>query len=285
VALARLPGVTIATFGDMMRVPGSSTSLMAQRARGSDIRIVYSPLDAVALAERHPHMKVVFLGVGFETTAPAVAGSIKAAAARGLDNYFVLTAHKTIPRVMTLLASDPELALDGFICPAHVSVIIGTEAFLPLAEVYGRPCVVTGFEPVDILRGVELLTEQVAAGTARVENEYSRAVKAEGNVRAQALMAEVFEPCDAHWRGLGLVAESGLSIAPAYRAFDAETALPVEVEPSVEHQGCRCGDILTGRLPPSQCPLFGAVCRPESPVGACMVSSEGSCAAAYKYGS
>jgi hydrogenase expression/formation protein HypD len=284
VALARLPEVMVATFGDMLRVPGSTTSLMAQRARGGDIRIVYSPLDAVDLAERHPLRKVVFLGVGFETTAPAVAGSIKSAAARGLNNYFVLSAHKTIPRVMELLAADPELALDGFICPAHVSVVIGADAYAPLAEVHGRPCVVTGFEPTDILRGVELLVEQVVAGTARVENEYSRAVKRGGNLRAQTLMEEVFEPCDAEWRGIGTVEGSGLRLAPAYGAFDAETALPVDLEPLREHQGCRCGDILTGRLPPRLCPLFGTVCRPESPVGACMVSSEGSCAAAYKYG-
>jgi hydrogenase expression/formation protein HypD len=185
---------------------------------------------------------------------------------------------------MEILAADPELDLDGFICPAHVSVVIGADAYRPLAEVHGRPCVVTGFEPTDVLRGVELLAAQVMAGEARVENEYSRAVKGEGNCRARELMAEVFEPCDAQWRGLGVVPGSGLRIAPAYRAFDAELALPVEVEPLKEHQGCRCGDILTGRLQPAQCPLFGSVCRPESPVGACMVSTEGSCAAAYKYG-
>jgi hydrogenase expression/formation protein HypD len=284
IALARQPEVIIATFGDMLRVPGSTTSLMAQRARGGDIRIVYSPLDAVALAQQHPTRKVVFLGVGFETTAPTVAGSIKAAAARGLGNYFVLSAHKTVPGVMSLLAADPGLSLDGFICPAHVSVVIGAAAYAPLATTHGRACVVTGFEPADILRGMELLLEQVMAGDARVENEYSRAVKEEGNARAQALLAEVFEPCAAEWRGIGTVEGSGLRLAAAYSDFDAETALPVEVEPLKEHQGCRCGDILTGRLQPQQCPLFGSVCRPESPVGACMVSSEGSCAAAYKYG-
>ncbi len=284
IALARLPGAIIATFGDMLRVPGSSTSLMEERARGGDIRVVYSPLDAVALAASHPQQQVIFLGVGFETTAPAIAGSILTAEQQGVRNYFVLTSHKTIPLPMQILAADPELAIDGFICPAHVSAVIGANPYQRLAEEGQTPCVVTGFEPADVLQGVEMLARQVVAGVSRVEIQYSRVVKWEGNARAKAVMAQVFTPCDAEWRGIGLIPGSGLRIADRYARFDAEQVIPVAVEMLQEHQGCRCGDILKGKLSPFACPLFATVCSPESPVGACMVSSEGTCAAAYKYG-
>ncbi|UFS69238.1 hydrogenase formation protein HypD [Geomonas sp. RF6] len=284
VALSRLPDVTITTFGDMLRVPGSSSSLMEERARGADVRIVYSPLDAVQYAAKNPQRRVVFLGVGFETTAPIIAGSIQAAESMGLTNFFVLASHKTIPIPMEILSSDPELSVHGFICPAHVSAIIGADAYRFLSERHGIPCVVTGFEPADILQGVEMLTRQVLAGESRVEIQYKRVVSAEGNLRAQKVLAEVFTPCDAQWRGIGLIPGSGLKIAERYASFDAELAIPVTVEETREHPGCLCGEILKGKRSPFDCPLFGTVCTPEDPAGACMVSSEGNCAAAYKYG-
>jgi hydrogenase expression/formation protein HypD len=284
VACCRLPAAIIATFGDMVRVPGSTSSLMEERARGADVRIVYSPLDAVKLAAENPDKRVIFLGVGFETTAPTIAGSILAAVAKGLSNYFVLSAHKTIPVPMQVLSADPELSIDGYLCPAHVSAIIGAEAYRPLAEERGVPCVVTGFEPVDVMKGVEMLAIQAAEARSTVEIEYSRVVKWSGNPKAREIMAEVFAPCDAEWRGIGTIPGSGLEIREKYAQFDAEKAIVLDVEVAREHAGCRCGDILKGKATPFECPLFATACTPEAPVGACMVSSEGTCAAAYKYG-
>ena len=284
VALARRPGTIIATFGDMVRVPGSSSSLSREQAAGADIRVVYSPLDAVALAEQQPGQNVVFLGVGFETTTPTIAGAVVTARRKELSNFFVLCAHKTIPGPMAVLADDPELRVDGYLCPAHVSAIIGAEAYRPLAERHKIPCVITGFEPLDILQGVLMLARQIIAGEARVETQYRRVVKPEGNLKAQQLLAEVFEPCDANWRGIGVIPGSGLQLREEYAAFDATLQLPVTLEPPREHAGCRCGEILKGKLRPADCPLFRTVCTPEEPVGACMVSSEGTCAAEYKYG-
>lgn len=284
VACARLPDVIITTFGDMMRVPGSSTSLMEERARGADIRVVYSPLDAVALAENNPGRRIIFLGVGFETTAPAIAASILTAAQKNLTNFFVLGANKTIPIPMGILANDPELRIDGFICPAHVSAIIGADAYSFLAKEYHLPCVVTGFEPVDIMQGVEMLARQVLNGESRVEIQYSRVVKRDGNKKALEILDQVFRVCDADWRGIGNIPRSGLEINDSYGAFDAARAITVEVEETREHEGCVCGEILKGKVSPGDCPLFGTSCTPEAPVGACMVSSEGTCAAAYKYG-
>jgi len=284
IALSRLPDLIIATFGDMLRVPGSSSSLMEERAMGADVRIVYSPLDAVQIAARNPGKRVVFLGVGFETTAPTIAGSILAAKVQRLKNYFVLASHKTMPEPMAILSADPELSVDGYICPAHVSAIIGANAYRFLCEEYRVPCVVTGFEPTDVMQGVEMLVRQALEGVSQVEIQYSRVVRWEGNAKAQSVLAEVFTPYDADWRGIGILPGSGLKIAEAYRAFDAELAIPVAVEELREHQGCQCGEILKGKITPFDCPLFGTVCTPESPVGACMVSSEGTCAAAFKYG-
>ncbi len=283
-ALAQRPEVIIATFGDMVRVPGSHSSLMEERAKGADIRIVYSPLDAVKLAAANPTRIVVFLGVGFETTAPAIAGSILAAQAQGLTNYLVLAAHKTMPQPMDILSADPELALSGYLCPAHVSTITGIGAYEPLVARYRIPCVITGFEPADVMQGITMLTEQALAGRASVEIQYRRVVKPEGNLTAQRLLAQVFVPCDAEWRGIGVISGSGLAIREEFAAFDAERVLPVDVPPAKEHPGCRCGEILKGKVSPFDCPLFGTACTPEAPVGACMVSSEGTCAAAYKYG-
>jgi hydrogenase expression/formation protein HypD len=205
------------------------------------------------------------------------------AKAKGLRNYFVFASHKTIPIPMAILSSDPELAIDGYLCPAHVSAIIGADAYLPLAQ-KGIPCVVTGFEPADVMQGVEMLIRQVVEGRHEVENQYRRVVSREGNRKAQAILRDVFIPFEAGWRGIGVISGSGLAIAPAYREFDADTMIPVTVEEPVDHPGCRCGDILRGKVSPFDCPLFAGVCTPESPVGACMVSSEGTCAAAYKYG-
>ena len=199
------------------------------------------------------------------------------------DMYGISAAHKTIPGPMAVLSSDPELAIDGYLCPAHVSAIIGADAYRPLAE-RGIPCVVTGFEPADVMQGVEMLVRQMVEGRHEVENQYRRVVNAEGNRKALEIIGELFVPMDAEWRGIGIIPGSGLAIAPAYRQFDAGAMIPVEVEEPVEHPGCRCGDILRGKLSPFDCPLFGGVCTPESPVGACMVSSEGTCAAAYRYG-
>lgn len=285
VALARRPDTIIATFGDMVRVPGSSSSLVREQAAGAVVRVVYSPLDAVALAAKHPDKSVVFLGVGFETTTPTIAGAVVTARRKGLTNFFVLCAHKTIPIPMAVLAGDPDLQVDGYLCPAHVSAIIGAEAYRPLAEQHRVPCVITGFEPLDVLQGVLMLARQVVAGEAVVEIQYRRVVRPEGNLKAQALLDEVFEPCDARWRGIGTIPGSGLRLRPEYAAFDAAVQLPVPVETPREHAGCLCGEILKGKVRPADCPLFRTVCTPEEPVGACMVSSEGTCAAEYKYGS
>lgn len=284
VAYSRCHGTIVATFGDMMRVPGSSSSLMEERARGADVRVVYSPLDAVSLAANYPDHRVIFVGVGFETTAPTIAASILAAHEKGLKNYFVLASHKTIPIPMQVLSADPELAIEGYICPAHVSAIIGADAYRLLAAEQQVPCVVTGFEPADVMCGVEMLVRQVVEGRSEVEIEYSRVVRAEGNRQAQRILEQVFVPCDAEWRGIGIIPGSGLEIAPAYAAYDVEKALPVAVEEPREHRGCLCGEILKGKVTPFQCPLFATACTPEAPVGACMVSSEGTCAAAFKYG-
>lgn len=274
----------VATFGDMMRVPGSRSSLMEARAAGADVRILYSPLDAVAMAQANPERRVVFLGVGFETTTPAVAATILEAKRLGITNLSVLAAHKTIPGPMEILSADPELSLSGYLCPAHVSTVIGGNAYLPLAEKFRIPCVVTGFEPTDVLQGIEMLLAQIIAGESRVEIQYSRAVSWEGNPKARKIMDTVFEPCDTPWRGLGMLPESGLAIRNEYSAFDAERLLGPDLPPETENSACRCGEVLRGKLSPFDCPLFASACTPEEPVGACMVSSEGTCAAAYKYG-
>ncbi len=274
----------IATFGDMLRVPGSHSSLMEERAKGADIRIVYSALDAVKLACDNPDRRVIFLGVGFETTAPTVAASILEAARHNLANYCVLAAHKTMPIPMEILTADPDLNLSGYLCPAHVSTVIGGNAYKTLAAKYNIPCVVTGFEPADVMQGIEMLLAQLLAGESRVEIQYSRAVTWEGNPKAQRILELVFEPCDAIWRGLGNMPGSGLAIRNELAAFDAEKVLQITAVEERENPDCRCGEVLKGKLTPFDCPLFDTICTPETPVGACMVSSEGTCAAAYKYG-
>ena len=283
IALARIDGVTLTTFGDMKRVPGSTSSLAAEQAAGRDIRVVYSPLDALKIAADNPDREVVFVGVGFETTTPLVAAAVRRAVAQGLGNFSVFAAHKTVPATLAALVDDPQVALDALILPGHVSTIIGCAPYEVLAREHGIPGVVTGFEPIDLLSSFYLLLKMLACGEARIVNDYSRAVADEGNVTAQEAIAEVFEPCDAVWRGLGRIAGSGYRFREKYAAFDAVKRFSPAVEPTVEARGCRCGDVLRGCLAPDECPLFAHVCTPENPVGPCMVSSEGSCAAFYKY--
>lgn len=283
VALAREPGVVLATFGDLMRVPGSTTSLERERAAGADVRVVTSPIDAVEMAAREPERKVVFLGVGFEATAPAVALAMRLADERGLANFLVLSGHKVMPPALRALVSGGPVRIDGFLMPGHVSAVIGSRPYEFLAEEFSIPSVVAGFEPTDVLQGIWMLMRQLNAGRAAVEIQYKRVVRPEGNPRAWAAVEERFEPADAVWRGIALIPASGLAIRPAFAGQDAAVQIPVEVEPPAEKKGCICGQVLQGVKRPADCPLFGAGCRPEHPVGACMVSSEGSCAAAFKY--
>jgi hydrogenase expression/formation protein HypD len=282
-ALAKEPNVTITTFGDLVRVPGSTTNLERLQATGADVRVVFSPLEALTIATNEPERHVVFLGVGFETTAPTVAALILAAAQEEATNVSVLASPKLIPPPMRALAGNPEVAVDGYICPAHVSAIIGTSLYEDLAKDFGIPCVVAGFEPVDILRSIHMILERTCAGNPGVDIEYGRIVRPEGNPRALEVLYQVFEPVDTEWRGLGIIPESGMAIRSEYARFDAERRFDVEPEPLVEHRGCRCGEILCGTAQPTDCPLFGRACTPHDPVGACMVSTEGTCAAAYQY--
>jgi hydrogenase expression/formation protein HypD len=283
VALARLPGVCLTTFGDMLRVPGSWESLAEARAAGARVEVVYSALDAVRLAEREPELAVVFAGVGFETTAPTVAVALQVARGKGLTNFLVLSAHRLVPPALEALLGRTDFSVDGFLMPGHVSVVLGPEVYWPVAA-RGLPCVVTGFEPVDVLLAIRMLLQQRAEGRAEVEVEYLAAVRPGGNPRARALMEEVFEPVDAAWRGLGPIPRSGLRLREAYRDLDAEARLPVSGPPAREQPGCRCGEVLVGAIRPPACALFGRACTPETPVGPCMVSSEGTCAAYFKYG-
>ena len=283
IALARVPEVTIATFGDMTRVPGSTSSLLAEQATGRSVEIVYSPLDALRLAADNPDRQIVFVGVGFETTTPLVAMAIKRAKAMGLANFTVYGAHKNMPGALEVIINDPALKLDALILPGHVSTIIGAEPYRFLAEKHGIPGVITGFEPVDVLQGIAMIMRQLHEGRAEIEIAYARGVMAEGNPVALAAIDEVFETCPATWRGLGEIPGSGYRIREEFADFDAMRRFRPEVEPVREHKGCRCGDVLRGIMAPNDCPLFRTVCTPENPVGPCMVSSEGSCAAYYRY--
>ncbi len=282
-AISRLPDVIIATFGDMMRVPGSTSSLEKERSKGSDIRIVYSTMDAITLAVNNPDKQVVFLGVGFETTAPTIAASVLRAKELDLQNYTVYCANKTMPNPMEAIASGDKVDLQGFICPAHVSTIIGARPYEFLAEKYGKSCVIAGFEPLDVLEAVKMLIEQIRIGKPIVQIQYSRVTTVEGNPTALKIMDKTFEVCDTEWRGLGNIPGSGLKLRKEFEEYDADIKFDVIVEPTQEEAGCICGDVMQGISSPTDCPLFGTVCTPEDPVGACMVSSEGSCAASYKY--
>lgn len=283
IALSRIPGVTIATFGDMTRVPGSTSSLLAEKAAGANVEIVYSPLDALRYAQQHPEEQVVFVGVGFETTTPLVAATIKRAKAARLSNFTVYVAHKNMPNALEAIVSDPSLKVDALILPGHVSTIIGAEPYRFLAEEHGIPGVITGFEPVDILQGIAMLLAQLKEGRAEIEIAYSRGVMQEGNPVAIAAIDEVFETCTVDWRGLGPIPESGYRIRSEFAEYDAIARFEPQIEPTREPRGCRCGDILRGAMTPAECPLFNKACTPENPVGPCMVSSEGCCAAYYRY--
>lgn len=283
IALAGNPNTIIATFGDLMRVPGGASSLQKERADGRDIRMVYSTMDALDIAKANPDRQVVFLGVGFETTAPTIAASILAAKQAGIRNYSVYASHKCVPPALDALMTLEGVCIDGFLLPGHVSVVIGRKAYIPFFDKYRVPSVIAGFEPADILAAILRLVEMIRAGAPGLENAYTRAVGENGNPRAVEIMGQVFETSDAVWRGLGLIPASGLSIRQGFADYDAARRFQITVSNSYQPKGCVCGDILTGRLTPPQCPLYKKICTPVDPVGPCMVSSEGTCAAYYKY--
>jgi hydrogenase expression/formation protein HypD len=267
----------------MIRVPGSSSSLEIEKADGRDIRIVYSTMDALAIAQKNPDKKIIFLGVGFETTAPTIAASIIRAKELNIKNYFVYCAHKTMPKPMETIASSREVQIAGFICPAHVSTIIGSRPYEFLVDKYGKCCVVAGFEPLDILEAIDMLLKQIQEEKPAVEIQYSRIATIDGNPTALKIMSQIFEECDAEWRGIGVISGSGLRLAKEIAEFDVDKIFDVTVEPTKEDTGCICGQVMQGIANPPECALFAKTCTPENPVGACMVSSEGSCAAWYKY--
>ena len=283
IELSKQKDVIVTTFGDLMRVPGSSSSLQHERAEGRDIRVVYSTVDALAVARKHPDKQVVFLGVGFETTAPTIAAAVVSAVGQRLDNFSAICAHKLVPPALEALMTLDDVRIDGFLLPGHVSVIIGLNAYRPFFESRRIPCVVAGFEPADILTALAAMVAQIEAGTPRLENAYPRAVSEQGNVKAQELLAEVFEPADACWRGIGIIPGSGLRIREAYAALDAGRRFDITVPKLKAPPGCACGEILTGKKTPPECALYKKVCTPIDPVGPCMVSSEGTCAAYYRY--
>jgi len=284
VALAQTHGIIMCTFGDMLKVPGTYSSLQQARAEGCDVRTVYSTLDALEIAKQNADKSVVFLGVGFETTAPTIAASITLAKSQQLRNYSVFSLAKLCPPVMKALLDGGEVKIDGIICPGHVSAIIGARPYEFIARDYGIACVVAGFEPVDVLMAVDMLLEQIKNGKPQVEIAYGRSVSPEGNLHAQELLSEVFEPQSASWRGVGSVASSGYKIRDSYKEYDAERLFEIKTGPAKEPVGCRCGDVLRGIIKPPECPLFGRVCLPERPTGPCMVSGEGACASYFLFG-
>jgi hydrogenase expression/formation protein HypD len=281
-AVASQPGTEVCTFGDLFRVPSSLGSLERASAESAKVRIVYSPRDALELARANPAKKVVFLAVGFETTAPTIVAALEEAERDGVANFFILPGNKVVPPPLRLLAADPELKLDGFLLPGHVSVVTGSGAFAFLGPEFAMPSAVVGFTPADVLGGVSEIAGQVAEGRAEVTNLYGRVVTEGGNATARALMDRYFEPEDAVWRGLGPIPGSGLALRPEWAHRDA-SRFPVDLPEPVEPAGCRCGEVLKGAVEPPQCPLFGSPCTPDTPVGACMVSSEGTCAAWHRH--
>jgi hydrogenase expression/formation protein HypD len=284
VSIAKRQGTVLVTFGDMMRVPGGAQSLMDARSEGADVRVLYSPMDALALARQEPEKQVVFFATGFETTSPLIAATVLAAARQQVKNFSIFSSHKTVPLALKALLDSPDVRVDGFILPGHVSTMIGLGPYQFVADGYRRPAVVTGFEAHEIILGIAMVLRQIAKGEARVENAYPGVVSPEGNPKAMAVLNEVFEPSDAYWRGIGTIAGTGLRLREHYRSFDAERRFHPDTTGTAEPEHCSCGDILRGVKVPSECPLFGTGCTPEDPVGPCMVSAEGSCAAYYKYG-
>lgn len=285
IAIAFQPNVIVATFGDMVRVPSPAGSLEKARAMGACVEIVYSPVDALKLARELSQHRIVFLGVGFETTAPLVAWTIKEASQNNITNYFVLCAHKTIPEAMEALLNDGTARIDGFMCPGHVSVIIGANPYKPVCDKYHVPMVISGFEPVDMAEAINMLLRQIVEQRAVVEIQYKRSVNYNGNSDALQILSDVFKKCRTEWRGLGFIDKSGFAIREKYIAHDAETVFSdvCTITGKQQLHGCKCGDVLKGVISPHQCPLFSLECTPDNPRGPCMVSSEGTCAAHYKY--
>jgi hydrogenase expression/formation protein HypD len=281
--LARRPGVVFASFGDMLRVPGSADDLLRVRAEGGDVRVVYSPLDAIAIAEREPDRQVVFFAVGFETTAPANAMAVQLAARKRLANFSLLVAQVRVPPALEAILEAPEHRVQAFLAAGHVCTVMGTAEYAPLCQRYGVPVVVTGFEPLDLLQGVAMAVRQLEDGRADVEIQYARVVRPEGNLVARRAVEEVFEIADRDWRGLGTIARSGFRLRDRYARFDAERRFPDEGAASREDPDCLAGLVLQGRRKPGECPAFAGRCTPEHPLGAPMVSSEGACAAYYLY--
>ena len=281
--IAGRPEVIFCSFGDMLRVPGTGGDLLSVKARGGDVRITYSPLDAVRLAEQNPDREVVFFGVGFETTAPATAMAVRQAARNGIRNFSLLVSHVLVPPAMEAVLRAPGCRVQGFLAAGHVCTVMGYEEYLPIAAKYRVPIVVTGFEPLDILQGILMCVDQLESGRAQVENQYSRAVRKEGNRPAQQLVREVFRVVRRKWRGIGEIAESGLGLSDAYAAFDAERKFGVAQLRVEEPSECLSGLVLQGKIKPHECPAFGTRCTPEHPLGATMVSSEGACAAYFRY--
>ncbi|MFC1556734.1 hydrogenase formation protein HypD [candidate division KSB1 bacterium] len=283
VAMAKEHGVTLMTFGDLLRVPGSDTTLAELRSEGYPVEIVYGPQNALEYAVGNPSEEVVFLAVGFETTIPTVAAIVRQAKEQNVQNFSVFCSHKFVVPALKLLADDPELSIEGFILPGHVSIVLGCEPYRFMAENYGRACVVTGFEPADIIQGILMLLDQIKQHEYKIEIQYKRAVRFKGNLRARQMIDTVFSQADAEWRGFGFIPESGAQLREEYRTFDAATRFPVDVASSPEPEGCICGEILKGYSSPDNCILFGSACVPGHPVGPCMVSSEGTCAAHFQF--
>jgi len=283
-AIAARPEVTFCSFGDMLRVPGSGKDLLCVKSEGGDVRIVYSPLDAVKLAQANPQRQVVFFGIGFETTAPANAMAVHLAARMGIDNFSMLVSHVRVPPAISAIMESPDNRVQAFLAAGHVCSVMGYWEYEPLVERYGVPIVVTGFEPLDVLEGIRRTVLQLEAGEARLDNAYARAVVREGNRPAQAMLADVFETVDRGWRGIGVIPQSGWRLSAKYREFDAELRFAVQGIATQESDQCHSGEVLRGRLKPNQCPAFGTLCTPRTPLGATMVSTEGACAAYYQYG-
>jgi hydrogenase expression/formation protein HypD len=282
IALARIPGVIVTTYGDLIRVPGSESTLNQEKALGADVRIVYSTLDALEIARSNPGKKVVFLGIGFETTTPSSAVAISEAARQDISNFFLLSMHKLMPPAMAGLI-DQGIKIDGYIGPGHVTTIAGADMYDILVKKYRISVVVSGFEPVDLLQSILMLVNMKEEGRHGTEIQYKRAVTKEGNIKAREVVGRVFEPCPIAWRGLGIIPQSGLKIKKEFSSFDAALQFELDMKPVPEPKGCLCGEVLRGLKKPDQCALFGKVCTPVNPVGACMVSGEGACQAWYQY--
>ncbi len=282
-AIAAKPDVIFCSFGDMLRVPGSDRDLFRVKSEGGDVRVVYSPLDAVRLAQANPDKQVVFFGIGFETTAPANAMTVKLARDLGVPNFSLLVSHVLVPPAITALMESPTRRVQGFLAAGHVCTVMGMSEYEPLVERYRVPIVVTGFEPLDVLEGIRRTLLQLEEGRAELENAYPRAVSPEGNPVAQAVVHDVFETCDRQWRGIGMIPQSGWRLAPAYADYDAELRFDVTGITTQESTACRSGEVLQGLITPPECEAFGTLCTPRAPLGAPMVSSEGACAAYYQF--